>query len=115
MGNTIEVNGTTYVEHDSGFWFHENTPEGVIRAIVDAYNADIRVHIDYGNVTTGQSWGETSDVDGYIGRSTGPVKVPLLIHNRRSRGGAAILDHCVLSIRGSRKGDLYLYRRKEAA
>ena len=41
---------------------------------------------------------ETHDVTGRIGRSTGPVKCALLVHNARSRGGAAINPRRVLRI-----------------
>lgn len=34
----------------------------------------------------------------------GPIKVPLLIANRRSLGGGALLDHCVVRIRMSAGG-----------
>jgi hypothetical protein len=34
----------------------------------------------------------------------GPVKVPLLVANRRSLGGGAILDHCIVRIRASAGG-----------
>ena len=35
---------------------------------------------------------------GYIGRSTGSQKIPLLIYNTRSMGGDHILDHCIVKI-----------------
>jgi hypothetical protein len=34
----------------------------------------------------------------------GPEKVPLLVSNRRSLGGGAILDHCIVRIRTSAGG-----------
>lgn len=67
---------------------------------IDAGRSDDR-HID---------WNEQFDVTGYVGRSTGPIKVPLLIHNRRSLGGPAILDHCIIGVRETGKDGRLLYQ-----
>ncbi len=47
------------------------------------------------------AWGEQR---GYVGRSTGPNCVPLLIHNRRSLGGEPINVESILEVRTSRGG-----------
>ena len=60
-----------------------------------------RIVVDYGDVKTGKSWGEVYDITGYVGRSTGGIKIPLLIHNSRSHGGGALFDDCILSIKTS--------------
>ena len=52
----------------------------------------------------GRDWLEENDTRGYIGRSTGSIKVPLLINNKRSIGGPALLDHCIVRIRASSGG-----------
>jgi hypothetical protein len=52
-----------------------------------------------GDSETGNDWLEENEVHGLIGRSTGIVKVPLLLANSRSTGGGAILDHCIVRIR----------------
>jgi hypothetical protein len=57
---------------------------------------DVRVRLFLGDPTTGRDWGEENDVTGYVGRSTGPTKVPLLLATRRSMGGGAILVENVL-------------------
>ena len=54
--------------------------------------------LDYGDTETGQSWRETFDIRGSIGRSTGSIKIPLLIKTSRSLGGGAVLDHCLVKI-----------------
>ena len=46
----------------------------------------------------GLSWGDDFDVTGTVGRSTGRVKIPLLIKNARSRGGPAILVTSIVRI-----------------
>jgi len=61
----------------------------------------IRIVVDYGDVKTGESWGEQYDIVGYVGRSTGRIKVPLLVFNSRSLGGGAMLDHCILTVKTS--------------
>jgi len=38
------------------------------------------------------------DTIGTVGRSTGTNKIPLLIKTKRSFGGGAILDHCIVKI-----------------
>jgi hypothetical protein len=57
-----------------------------------------RVRIWYGDVETGKSWNDEYHVTGTIGRSTGIAKIPLMVANRRSHGGGAILDHCIIRI-----------------
>lgn len=39
--------------------------------------------------------GETYNTCGYIGRSTGNHKIPLLVNNSRSHGGGALTDSIV--------------------
>jgi hypothetical protein len=83
------VNGTSY---------HEDTPMAVIDALECARKNKTRIRIFLGDVHTGRSWNEEHDVKGTIGRSMGPVKVPLMIPNVTSHGGSAILDHCIVRI-----------------
>lgn len=64
---------------------------------------------DYGDTATGRQWVEEHDIFGYIGRSTGTNKVPLLIPKATSIGGGHILDHCIIKIRES-KGKMVLYQ-----
>lgn len=59
---------------------------------------DGRVRIWYGDPETGRAWQEEYDVLGYVGRSTGTQKVPLLIFSRRSIGGGAILTEEIVRI-----------------
>lgn len=63
-----------------------------------------RVRIWYGDIKTGRPWDEEYDVTGYIGRSTGRVKIPLLVHNRASLGGPALLTRCILRVVETKTG-----------
>ena len=78
--------------------YYSETSQQVIDALENIREKDIRVRIFYGDIKTGRSWLDENDTDGYVGRSTGTVKIPLLIHNSRSMGGGAILDHCIIRI-----------------
>jgi len=94
-----------------GTYYHPDTPDALIKVLEDCRENKTRIIIDYGDTKTGESWGETHDILGTIGRSSGPVRVPLLLHNARSAGGGAILDHCILSVRASYGKEL-LYKLK---
>ena len=92
------VNGTSY---------DERTPDEVIAVLESARQNRTRLHVSLGETEgpqAGRDWLDSTDTQGYVGRSMGPVKVPLLIANRRSTGGGAILDHCIVRIRESARG-----------
>jgi len=93
------VNNTSY---------HIDTNDKVIEVLERCRMNNTRIVIDYGNVETKESWNEVNDISGYIGRSTGSVKIPLLVYNNRSIGGSGILSHCILSIKES-KGKKVLF------
>ena len=57
-----------------------------------------------GDKVLGRDWLEERDTHGCISRSTGSIRVPLLIYNKRSLGGPALLDHCIVRIRASSGG-----------
>ena len=76
-----------------------NEPNPVVVEILERcrLNGD-RIRVFYGDTETGRDWGEENDVIGYVGRSTGTNKIPLLLYNRRSDGGGAILTRCIVKI-----------------
>ena len=84
------VNGTSY---------NQNTPDKVIEVLETCRANNTRIILEYGNINTGQGWGDTYGVTGRIGRSTGINKIPLMIATKRSLGGGAILDNCIVSIK----------------
>jgi len=88
-----QVNGTSY---------DVRTPNEVVAILESARMNRTRLHISFGETDgpqAGRDWLEENDVYGFIGRSTGSIKIPLLIHNRRSLGGPGLLDHCIVRIR----------------
>lgn len=81
--------------------YHPDTPLEVIQVLETRFkmrHIKERVRVYYGDTVTGESWLEEHDVMGYIGRSTGTQKVPLLIRNSAALGGGAILTHCIIAI-----------------
>jgi len=92
---------------ENGTSFDSRTPDEVVRVLENARLNRTRLHISLGETEgpqAGRDWLEEWDVAGYVGRSIGPVKVPLLVANRRSLGGGAILDHAIVRIRTSSGG-----------
>ena len=84
------LDGTTY-----------KAPAELARVLERLRRSQERVIIVYGDTKTGRPWG--GGCLGRIGRSMGPVKIPLIIHNRRCYGGPGLLDDCILEIRHSNK------------
>jgi hypothetical protein len=93
------VNGTSY---------DARTPQAVIDILERSRETKLRLAILYGNTETKEVWHDATPNRGHIGRSTGEVKIPLLVRTRRSMGGEAVLDYCIIQIRES-KGGKVLY------
>lgn len=88
----------------SGTYFDVRTPIEVINVLEKARLNRTRLHISLGDAVTGRDWLEEYGCFGFVGRSMGPSKVPLILPLSRSIGGAAILDHCIVRIRLSSGG-----------
>ena len=80
----------------NGTKYHKETDVLVINVLDQALQNKNRIRVWYGK--DGLSWNEENDIIGYVGRSTGTVKIPLLVHNGRSMGGRGLLDHCIVKI-----------------
>jgi|LSQX01.2.fsa_nt_gb hypothetical protein len=87
IGKYKVVNGTS---------FHTETDDKVCKILSDACGTGRRLRIFYGG--DGKYWLEEHDVLGQIGRSTGQVKIPLMIARADSSGGPGILEHCIVRI-----------------
>lgn len=94
------INGTSY---------HTETPQPVINVLENAKANKTRLRIYFGDISTGKCWNEQHDIFGYIGRSTGSVKIPLLIPKKNSYGGGGLSDNCIIKIKES-KGKNVLYQ-----
>jgi hypothetical protein len=97
-----------------GIYYHTDTPDAVVRALEQARSSSQRVRLYYGDAETGRDWLEESDVTGYVRNSVGPLKVPILVHNRRSHAGGAILDRCLVKIRWTSGGIIYQHAQYHA-
>lgn len=105
-GNTIY-----YVEKD-GLYFevgifigrenklktYDNVNEALMSLIVRAWKYKFRIRVFYGDNKTGRSWNEEYDVMGIVGRSTGNIKIPILLRRKDSYGGGALLLSSVIRI-----------------
>ena len=94
------------IQIKNGTRYHKDCPAQVIRTLEEArlaYNMGrgYRLRIYYGDPTTGKWWGDIEA--GYIGRSVGPKKIPILIYNKLSRGGTSILDNFIVKIEYANK------------
>ena len=86
MKNLKEING---------LWFNENTSEEVAQIIARNYHKG-RLRFWYGK--EGKAWAEEYDTCGYIGRSCGTCKIPLLIPRSTSIGGGALMTDSIVKI-----------------
>lgn len=93
---------------DLGTWYSPDTPARVREVLESARKNGTRLRLFYGDDVTGRDWMEEFDVVGTIGRSTGAMKVPLIITRECRHGGPAILDDRIVRIiRTADKRELY--------
>jgi hypothetical protein len=81
--------------HDT--YFDPGTHPEVVKVLEAGRKTRRQVRLVYGDTRSGQTWFDEFDVVGRIGRSTGWLKVPLLIEPGEA-GGGAILTACLLCI-----------------
>jgi hypothetical protein len=82
---------------DGEFKVYENA-ERIAKALKYCYENNMRCRIWYGDSETGESWLDEIDITGYVKRSGGCLKVPLLVYNSRSWGGGEILMNAIVRI-----------------
>ena len=96
MGHTIK-----YTLTDDGTAYHAETSPELVNVLENARKWRTRVRLILGDPKTGEKWGDVET--GYIGRSGGRIKVPLVICNANSLGGGALLDHCIVAVEHANK------------
>lgn len=82
----------------NGTYYTKETNDKVIEVLENARQNDKRIRVFYGDTKTGKYWLEEYDTVGTVGRSTGEIKVPLLINYTNSSGGGSILTDCIVAI-----------------
>ncbi|MCE9534148.1 MAG: hypothetical protein K8T89_23975 [Planctomycetes bacterium] len=92
-------------------FYHAATPAAVVRALETARSCRRRIRLYYGDTAKGKDWLEEFGMEGTLGNSMGPLKVPILLANRRSLGGPALLDHCIVKVEWTKGGILYQHPR----
>ena len=90
------VDGKQYKLYD-GTWFHKDTPDEVCRILSVARDNKQRLVMELGDRETSKEWGDSQV--GYIGRSTGSIKIPLAVFSKRSMSGPGLLENCIVRIR----------------
>lgn len=103
----FKLHGSTYKVKDDTY-YNEDTSDDMIERLENIRQNKKRVQFRWGDTKTGEDWGDMYDVEGTIGRSMGPVKIPLLIHSQRSMGGGGILTGNIVKIMES-KGKRTIY------
>lgn len=93
------INGKTYKVANNGTYYNKDTKNAVIEVLENCQRRNIRIQVFYGDALTGRDWNEQYDTIGYISRSMGPVKIPLMLRTKHSLGGGGLLDNCILKIR----------------
>lgn len=90
-------------------WFDAGTATEVKRILEMAIESNRKLRLFFGDADTGRDWMEEHDTVGKIGRSTGPMRVPLLLDSK-GEGGPAILTRNVIRIQNASNGqDMYLH------
>jgi len=91
------TNGKNYNVRN-GTSYDVRTGDALVKVLENLRQSQTRIRVFYGDTKTGKSWLEEHDIEGRIGRSTGTVKIPLLVHNARSSGGGSLLDSSIVRI-----------------
>lgn len=92
-GNVIN-----YVRLKTGTCYHADTDHKLIEYLETYRERNTRIRFFYGDTETGLDWNEENDTIGTIGRSTGNIKIPILLKTANSSGGGAILDNCIVRL-----------------
>jgi hypothetical protein len=116
LSETLSNHNTIHFRICNGTAFHagmtladgttdrRETPESVIEILLRYMHNGTPLRIFLGG-PDGRSWLEECDIAGTVGRSSGRIKIPLLVGPGQA-GGGALLDQCIVRI-DSRRGTLW--------
>lgn len=91
-------------------WFRDSVPRPV-RTLLERYRKSGEpLRLFFGDPKTGRDWLEENDVIGTIGRSMGPMKVPLLITDGGYGGGAILCSNIIRIVDVRSRKTLWLCR-----
>lgn len=96
--NDLSSLAEQYKEAPSGTFYRLETPLALIAVLEHAREYRYRIAVVYE--------GDSVPEFGRVGRSTGSLKVPLLVHNARSYGGGEICTRIVQEVRTAVGGHL---------
>lgn len=82
----------------SGTAYNVDTPDQIINWLETSRVRKQRIRLFFGDSQTGLDWMEEYETMGYVGRSMGTIKVPLLIKNSGSSGGCEITSENIVRI-----------------
>ena len=91
-----QFNGKSYQVID-GTSYHRSTSPEVIKVLEKFRHNRQTITVKLGDTITGRDWMEENDTTGIIGRSTGTIKIPLLIPDGEC-GGPGLMEHCIVKI-----------------
>ena len=80
-----------YLKDEERLEVFDNVDDKLISIILQYRGSDNeRLRFFYGDRKTGRSWNEEFDVSGYVGRSCGNLKIPILLNKKNSCYGGAL-------------------------
>ena len=95
----VKVSGNReYKQVENGTCYHVETPDNLIEILETHRQARTRLRFFFGDMKTGRDWNAEWHITGTIGRSTGNIKIPLVMHSARSYCGGALADHCIVKL-----------------
>jgi hypothetical protein len=78
--------------------YDPNTPSDLAGLLEEARRNGMRIRLFYGDRHTGRDWNEENDIEGYLGRTMGPIHAPILLKSKSSCGGGIILSACIVKL-----------------
>lgn len=93
--------------------YRQDTPEEIVKILEAIKGNGVRYRFHWGDTWTGTDWMDEYDVEGYVGQSCGSKPIPILVHNKRSLGGQAILTNSIVKITTTGKNKQTIYKHPD--